>query len=68
MEEPLLQRAVQATWSIYVAMHPDADDADERQCSLSRHLESRLRAGENDVEELVCSDLAYLDRLPPDPW
>jgi hypothetical protein len=53
-ERVLLQQAVQATWAIYAAMHPEADNADERQCSLSRHLESRLRSGENDVEELVC--------------
>jgi hypothetical protein len=36
MEEPVLQRAVQATWVIYVAMHPEAGDADERQCSRLR--------------------------------
>jgi len=67
-EAPVLQRAAQATWAIYVAMHPGADTADERQCSLTRHLQSRLQAGENNVEELICSGLAYLDRVPTDPW
>jgi hypothetical protein len=67
-EDPLVQRAVQVTWAIYVTMHPEVDTADDRQCSLTRYLQSRLQAGENNVEELVCSGLAHLDRVPVDSW
>jgi len=68
VEGPILRRAVEIAWAVYVATHDDADIADQRRCSLSRHLETRLRAGENNLEELVCSGLAYLSRLPADPW
>lgn len=54
--------------SVYVATHPAADREDQRQCSLSRHLEARMQAGEKNVEELVCSGLAYLHRVPADRW
>ena len=67
-ETALVQEAVERAWSVYLATHRDVDFADERRCLLSRHLQERLRAGENDAEELTCSGLAYLNRAPPDGW
>ena len=67
-EEPILRQAVETAWSVYLATHSDVDSADQRRCSLSRHLEARLQAGESDTEELACSGLAYLDRVPSDVW
>lgn len=67
-DELILRQAVETAWSVYLATHGDVDSADQRRCSLSRHLQARLQAGENDIEELVCSGLAYLDRLPAEAW
>ena len=67
-EELVLRHAIETAWSVYLATHRNVDIADQRRCSLSRHLEARLQAGENDTEELACSGLAYLDRLPCDVW
>jgi hypothetical protein len=67
MNGELLQ-AVEIAWSVYVATHKEVDAADERRCSLARYLWERKQAGENNVEELVCSGLAYLDRVPADVW
>lgn len=67
-EEQVLRQAVETAWSVYLATHDDVDIADQRQCSLLRHLGERIHAGENDAEELACSGLAYLDRLPRDVW
>lgn len=65
-EELIFRKAVRTAWSVYLATHANVDVADQRICSLSRHLSERLHAGETDVEELVCAGLAYLDRLPED--
>jgi len=67
-EELILRQAVQTAWSVYLATHGDVDNADQRRCSLSRHLEARLQADENNTEELACTGLAYLDRVPRDVW
>ena len=67
-EDRILQQAVETAWSVYLATHGDVDIADQRCCSLSRYLQARLQAGENNVEELACSGLAYLDRLPAEAW
>ena len=67
-EELILRQAVETAWSVYLATHCDVDIADQRRCSLSRHLEARLQAGENNTEELACIGLAYLDRVPDDVW
>ena len=67
-EELILRQAVETAWSVYLATHGDVDIADQRRCSLSRHLEARLQAGENNTEELACMGLAYLDRVPGDVW
>ena len=64
----VLKEAVEIAWSVYLSTHRDVDIADQRRCSLSRHLSERLRAGENDTEELACCGLAYLDRTPRDVW
>jgi hypothetical protein len=63
-EKLILREAVKTAWSVYLATHGDVDLADQRLCSLTRHLTARLHAGETEVEELACSGLAYLDRLP----
>jgi hypothetical protein len=49
---------------VYLATHGDIDAADQRICSLSRHISDRFHAGETNVAELACVGLAYLDRLP----
>jgi hypothetical protein len=67
-DELKLREAVQVAWSLYLATHGDVEAADQRRCSLSRHLQGLLHAGQNDTEELACSGLAYLDRIPADPW
>lgn len=67
-EEPILRQAVETAWGVYLATHSAVDVADQRRCSLARHLEERLRAGESNAEELACSGLAYLDRIPMDRW
>jgi hypothetical protein len=63
-EELILRQAVATAWSVYLATHGDIDAADQRICSLSRHLSDRFHAGETNVQELACAGLAYLDRLP----
>jgi hypothetical protein len=66
-DEVPLKRAVQTAWTIYVATHQDVDVADGRQCLLERHLQG-LEARQGETEELVCSGLAYLDRLSKNEW
>lgn len=68
MDERILRQAVEIAWSLYVAEHGELDAADQRRALLARHLQDRLRAGERDPEELACSGLAYLNRVPADPW
>jgi hypothetical protein len=65
-DELILQEAVKTAWSVYLTTHGDVDVADQRLCSLSRHLSERLHSGETDMEELACAGLAYLERLPED--
>jgi hypothetical protein len=50
-EEGTLREAVKTAWAVYVATHPAADIDDQLQCSLSRHLEARMQAGEKNLEE-----------------
>ena len=64
----VLEQAIETAWSLYLAEHGEMDAADQRRCSLSRYLEARWRAGERDAEELACSGLTYLNRLPADAW
>jgi hypothetical protein len=52
----------------YLATHRDVDVADGRRCLLERHLQGRLEASQSETEELTCSGLAYLDRLPETEW
>ena len=68
VDEVPFRRAVHTAWTIYVATHRDVDVADGRRCLLERHLQGRLEASQGKTEELVCSGLAYLDRLPKDEW
>jgi hypothetical protein len=49
-----------------LATHRDVDVADGRRCLLERYLQGRLEASQCEIEELTCSGLAYLDRLPKD--
>jgi hypothetical protein len=53
---------------VYLATHRDIDVADGRRCLLERHLHGRLGTNQIGTEELACSGLAYLDRLPKDEW
>jgi hypothetical protein len=50
----------------YLATHRDVDVADGRRCLLERHLQGALKPSQSEAEELTCSGLAYLDRLPRD--
>jgi hypothetical protein len=64
INEGLLREAVDTAWTVYLATHRDVDVADGRRCLLERYLQGRLEASA--PEELTCSGLAYLDRLPKD--
>jgi hypothetical protein len=68
VDEVPLRKAVDAAWTVYLARHRDVDAADGRRCLLERHLRGRWEAIQSDVEELTCSGLAYLDRIPKDEW
>ena len=68
VDEVLLRKAVYTAWTVYLATHPDVDIADGRRCQMERHLQGRWEAGQSEIEELACSGLAYLDRLPKDEW
>jgi hypothetical protein len=62
-EVDLLRQAVDTAWTVYRDTHNDVHESDERRCLLERYLQGRLRAGENDAEELTCAGLAYLERF-----
>jgi hypothetical protein len=68
VDEVPLRTAVDTAWTVYVTTHRDVDVADAHRCLLERHLQRRLEASESETEELVCSGLAYLERVPKDPW
>jgi hypothetical protein len=63
-----LRKAVDTTWTVYLATHRDVDVADGRRCLMERHLQQRWEASQSNAEELTCSGLAYLDRIPKDEW
>jgi hypothetical protein len=67
VDEVPLRKAVTA-WTVYLATHRDVDVADGRRCLLERHLQGMLEASQSETEELTCSGLAYLDRLPETEW
>jgi len=60
--EHFLRTAVDTAWNVYVATHSDVHADDGRRCLLTRHLQTMVRSN-NDLEELACSGLAYLDRI-----
>jgi hypothetical protein len=60
--------AVERAWNLHLATHADVDAADQRRCSLERHLSGKWRAGESDPEELTCCGLSYLARLGSESW
>jgi hypothetical protein len=66
MVDEVLRKAVDTAWTVYLAAHRDLDVADGRRCLLERHLQGKLEAGQSETEELACSGLAYLARLPKD--
>ena len=66
MDEGQLRIAVNTAWSVYLETHRGVDAADSRRCLLERHLHRRWEAREGDLEELACSGLAFLERLPED--
>ena len=63
-----VRKAVDAAWTAYLATHRNVDVADERRSLLERHLHRRWEAHERDTDELSCSGLAYLERLPEYDW
>jgi hypothetical protein len=66
MVDEVLRKAVDMAWTVYVATHRDVDVADGRRCLQERHLQGTLEVSQCETEELTCSGLAYLDRLPKD--
>lgn len=64
MVDEVVRKAVDTAWTVYVATHREVDLADGRRCLLERHLQGTLTASQIETEELTCSGLAYLDRLP----
>ncbi len=57
--------ALERAWTIYLAVHQDGiDPADARRCTLARHLQRKWEAGQTDAEDLTCSGLTFLSRLP----
>jgi hypothetical protein len=67
VDEVPTRKAVDTAWAVYLATHRDVDAADSRRCLLERHLQGRFEAAQG-TEELTCSGLAYLDRIPEDQW
>lgn len=61
-----LRQAIETAWTLYLTMHGDVDPADARRCLLERHLQRSWETREIDVDELTCSGLIFLERLPPD--
>lgn len=61
-----LRRALDTAWSIYLANHCRVDAADSRRCLLERHLHRAQASQGDNAEELTCSGLAFLERLPED--
>ena len=66
VDDVTLRTAVETAWSVFCATHDGVDAADSRRCLLERHLQGRLEAREEEVEELASFGLAYLARLPED--
>jgi hypothetical protein len=66
VDDVALRTAVETAWSVFCATHDGVDAADSRRCLLERHLQGRLEAREEEVEELASFGLAYLARLPED--
>jgi hypothetical protein len=66
MVDEALRKAVDTAWTVYLATHRDVDVADGRRCLLERHLQGTSKISQTETEELTCSGLAYLDRLPRD--
>jgi hypothetical protein len=60
--------ALDRAWTVYLATHGDVDSADARQCTLARYLQREWAAGQTNPDEVVCSGLMYLSRLPSDTW
>jgi hypothetical protein len=63
MVDEVLRKAVGMARTVYLATHRDVDAADGRRCLLERHLQG-MEVSQSEMEELTCSGLAYLDRLP----
>jgi hypothetical protein len=64
MERCLYIRATQQAWSIYLARNDMVATGDGRRCSLERFVRERWQAGQTDLDELTCSGLSFLSRLP----
>jgi hypothetical protein len=65
VDEVLLRKALDTAWTVYLATHCDVDVRkvdDTYSSGICRGGE----ASQSETEELACSGLAYLDRLPKD--
>jgi hypothetical protein len=60
--------AIDGAWALFRSAHSEVDPADARRCKLERYLQRRWEAGESHLEELTCSGLTYLSRLPSEDW
>jgi hypothetical protein len=67
-DEASLRKAVDMAWTVYLATHREVDAADGRRCLLERHLQGKLEVNQSGAEELTCSGLAFLGRIPKDEW
>jgi hypothetical protein len=52
-----------SVWSVYLTMHTEVDENDQRRCTLHRFIKKRYAAGERDYDDLMGSGLAYLKKL-----
>lgn len=64
MKPHLYMAAAQQAWSIYLHSNTAIAPEDGRRCSLERFVWERWQSGEKDLDELTCSGLAFLSRLP----
>jgi hypothetical protein len=64
MERYPCMDATQQAWSIYLRRNAAIAPEDGLRCSLERFVRERWHSGENDLDDLTCSGLAFLSRVP----
>jgi hypothetical protein len=55
--------AFERAWSVYLLIHNDVNEHDERRTTLERFIRKNCEAGESDPETLTVGGLAYLKKL-----